>query len=117
MKTAKLYDMINGWFIGNFEPSLYKTDAVEVAVKAYKKGDYDEKHYHKVATEYTVIVSGRARMNGVEYEAGDIIVMEPGEVTDFEALEEGTSDVVVKIPSVNYDKYTIYKKEKYIIDK
>jgi quercetin dioxygenase-like cupin family protein len=105
MKTAKLHDMINGWFIGNFEPSLRKTDAVEVAVKTYKKGDYDEKHYHKIATEYTVIVSGRARMNGVEYDAGDIVVMEPGEVTDFEALEDDTVDVVVKIPSATNDKY------------
>jgi quercetin dioxygenase-like cupin family protein len=107
MKTAKLHDMINGWFIGNFEPSLCKTDAVEVAVKTYKKGDYDKKHYHKVATEYTVIVYGRAIMNGVEYGAGDIVVMEPGEVTDFEALDENTIDIVIKIPSVKEDKYTI----------
>ena len=39
MKKAKLSDMKGGWFIGNFEPSLYKTNDCEVAVKTYKKGD------------------------------------------------------------------------------
>ncbi|GIU68975.1 MAG: hypothetical protein KatS3mg002_0211 [Candidatus Woesearchaeota archaeon] len=33
MKTAKLSEMTKGWFIGNFEPSLHKTNDVEVGVK------------------------------------------------------------------------------------
>ena len=105
MKTANLQDMIKGWFIGNFEPSLLKTNDVEVAVKKYARGDYEESHYHKIATEFTVIISGKVRMNGVEYSAGDIIVMEPNESTDFECLEDGTVNVVVKIPGANNDKY------------
>ena len=39
MNKSKLGDMIGGWFIGNFEPSLLKTNDVEVAVKKYKAGD------------------------------------------------------------------------------
>lgn len=105
MKTAKLQDMVKGWFIGDFEPSLCKTNDVEVAVKDYKAGDYEERHYHKVATEYTVIIKGRVRMNGVEYAAGDIIVMEPDESTDFECLEDDTVNVVVKLPGASNDKY------------
>ena len=105
MKIAKLSDMTKGWFIGNFEPTLFKTNDCEVAVKTYQKGDYEEKHYHKIATEYTCIVAGRVKMNGVEYGVGDIIVMEPGEATDFEALEDGTMNVVVKMPGANNDKY------------
>lgn len=105
METAKLQDMVKGWFIGNFEPTVIKTNDVEVAVKEYKKGDYESKHYHKIATEVTVIVSGRVRMNGVEYNKGDIIVMKPNDVTDFECLEDGTQNVVVKWPGVNDDKY------------
>ncbi|WP_294833549.1 hypothetical protein [uncultured Gilliamella sp.] len=105
MKIAKLDDMVKGWFIGNFEPSLCKTNDVEVAVKTYKKGDKEDKHYHKVATEYTVIISGRVKMNDTEYVAGDIIVMEPNEATDFECLEDGTINVVVKLPGANNDKY------------
>jgi quercetin dioxygenase-like cupin family protein len=105
MKTAMLGDMVKGWFIGNFEPSCFKTTAVEVAVKTYRKGDREGRHYHKVATEYPVIVSGRVRMNKVEYRAGDIVIMEPGETTDFECLEDGTANVVVKMPGANDDKY------------
>ena len=105
MKIARIDEMTKGWFIGNFEPSLLKTNAVEVALKKYKKGDYEKAHYHKIATEFTVIVSGRVRMNGKEYIEGDIIVIEPNDSTDFEALEDNTVNVVVKIPGANDDKY------------
>ena len=104
MRVAHLSDMIKGWFVGNFDPTLLKTNDVEVAVKEYKKGDKEEKHYHKIATEITVIVSGKVRMNGVEYAKGDIIVIEPGEATDFEALEDSVN-TVVKFPVSNNDKY------------
>ena len=105
MKIARIEEMTKGWFIGNFKPSLLKTNAVEVALKKYKKGDYEKAHYHKIATEFTVIVSGRVRMNGKEYIEGDIIVIEPNDSTDFEALEDNTVNVVVKIPGANDDKY------------
>lgn len=104
MKVAKLDDMVKGWFVGNFEPSLLKTNNVEVAVKEYIKGEKEDKHYHKLATEITVIISGRVKMNGIEYKKGDIIVMEPYEATDFEALEDSVN-AVVKYPGVNNDKY------------
>ncbi|AJY45237.1 cupin domain-containing protein [Martelella endophytica] len=105
MKTAQLEDMVKGWFIGNFDPSLCRTEDVEVAVKHYRKGDREDMHFHRIATEYTVIVSGRVRMNGKDYGAGDIVVMEPGEATDFECLEDETVNVVVKLPGATNDKY------------
>lgn len=105
MKTAKISDMVKGWFIGNFEPTLHKTNDCEVAVKYYKKGDKESAHYHKIATEFTCIISGKVKMNGVEYKAGDIVIMEPGDITDFECLEDNTSNVVVKIPGASNDKY------------
>ncbi|ADD69441.1 conserved hypothetical protein [Denitrovibrio acetiphilus DSM 12809] len=106
MKISKLDDMFKGWFVGNFDPTLLKTNDVEVAVKSYKKGDYEEAHFHKIATEITVIVSGKVKMNGQTYVAGDIIVIEPNESTDFEALEESVN-VVVKHPGANDDKYLV----------
>ena len=106
MKTAKLSDMTKGWFVGNFEPSLCKTNEVEVAVKSYKRGDKENAHYHKIATEITVVVSGKVRMFGKEWGAGDIIVVVPGDVTDFEALTDAVN-TVVKIPGANNDKYEV----------
>lgn len=105
MKTANMQDMFKGWFIGNFEPSLFKTNDFEVAVKNYKRGDYEPEHFHKIATEYTVIISGKVKMNNNEYQAGDIIIMEPGESTDFECISEESTNVVVKIPGANNDKF------------
>ena len=106
MKSAKIRDMKGGWFIGNFEPSLFKTNDCEVAVKEYKRGDDEAKHYHKIATEYTLVVKGSVRMFNEVYGAGDIIVVEPGDATAFEALED-TVNVVVKIPGANNDKYLV----------
>ena len=106
MKVEKLSNMKGGWFIGNFEPSLFKTNDCEVAVKSYKKGDKEGKHYHKIATEYTVVVKGKVKMFDNVYEEGDIIVVEPGDATDFEALEDAMN-VVVKMPGANNDKYLV----------
>ena len=104
MKLAKLNQMIKGWFVGNFEPTLLKTSDVEVGVKEYQKGASEVMHHHRVATEITAIIFGQVRMNGSVYVKGDIILLEPGEHTDFEAREDSCT-VVVKYPSVSNDKY------------
>lgn len=108
MHNAKYSEMIKGWFVGNFTPTAYATDACEVAVKHYSAGDQESAHYHKIATEITMVLSGRIRMCNKVWEAGDIIVLEPGEVTDFEALTDAIN-VVVKTPGVLDDKYLIEK--------
>jgi quercetin dioxygenase-like cupin family protein len=104
MEVFKLDDMVKGWFIGDFNPSLYKTEAVEVGIKKYKKGDFEESHHHKIATEFTVILTGKVKMNANEYIDGDIIRIEPNCSTNFEALED-TITVVVKLPGAKNDKY------------
>lgn len=106
MKESKISEMKGGWFIGNFAPSLLRTNACEVAVKTYKKGDKEGKHYHKIATEYTVIATGKVKMFDRVYSEGDIVVVEPGDITDFEALEDSVN-VVVKLPGANNDKYIV----------
>lgn len=104
MTVCKLSEMTKGWFIGNFSPTLHSTESVEVAVKEYEAGFSEDWHYHKVATEFTVIVEGEVEMNGVHYTKGDIIVIPPGEGTDFRALTR-TVTTVVKLPGATNDKY------------
>lgn len=104
MMKSNLNEMIKGWFIGNFNPSLFNTNEVEVAVKRYEKGEYENRHFHKIATEFTVIIEGEAELNGVIYKKDDIIVIKPFEATDFKAVKD-TVTVVVKIPGANNDKY------------
>ena len=104
MKVEKLTEMKSGWFVGNFEPTVIKTNKVEAAVKRYHKGDYEQAHYHKIATELTVVLFGKVIMFSQEFNKGDIIVVEPGDVTDFEALED-TVCTVIKYPGAENDKY------------
>ena len=104
MKSAKLTDMIRGWFVGTFEPTLYRTNDVEVAVKEYTAGEFEDAHYHKIATEITVVLAGEIKMAGKIWNAGDIIVIEPDEVSSFEALTDARL-AVVKLPGANNDKY------------
>jgi quercetin dioxygenase-like cupin family protein len=106
MQVQKLSSMFKGWFVGNFEPSVFKTNDCEVAIKDYIAGDYEEAHYHKIAKEITVILNGEVEMNRIKYVSGDIIILEPGEPSDFLALTEVTT-VVVKIPGANNDKYKV----------
>ncbi len=102
--TMKLEDMIRGWFVGNFKPTALQTDACEVGVKHYRAGDYESTHYHRIATEITVVVSGRVRMLGSTYVSGDIVTVPPMTATDFEVLEDAIT-VVVKVPGASNDKY------------
>ena len=101
-----LDEMIGGWFVGDFEPSVIRTKDFEVAVKKYKAGDKEARHMHKIATELTVIISGKVLMNSQEYGEGSIIEIHPNTSSDFEAIED-TVTVVVKTPSVAGDKYVL----------
>lgn len=96
--------MTKGWFIGEFKPSIYPTENVEVAVKKYKKGEKEDIHHHRKATEITVVVSGAVKMNNLVFKQDEIITIDPYEATDFLALED-TVTVVVKIPGSLNDKY------------
>lgn len=106
MKINNLDKMIRGWFIGNFEPTMKKTINCEVAIKKYKAGSYEEKHFHKIATEITVITKGKVKMFDQVFDEGTIIEVEPEDITDFTALTD-VETVVVKIPGVNNDKYIV----------
>ena len=109
MKTIKkvdLNDFIGGWFIGNFEPTLLKTDLFEVSVKTHLKGEVWPKHFHKLATEYNCVVSGEVVIDGISYSEGSVFVVEPGYVVDPE-FTKNCKIVCVKVPCVKDDKYII----------
>jgi hypothetical protein len=106
MKVGRIEEMTKGWFVGAFEPSVLWSDACEVAVKHCDAGYRDEDHYHEIATEATVVISGQARMMGRDYCAGDIIVVKPGQISNLLAVTNVIL-VVVKIPSVQGDKYPV----------
>ena len=72
MKRSNLKDCgARGWFIGDFEGSVWPTKDFEVCYQNNPKG-HSPTHYHKELTEITLIISGRAVVNGEVYVAGDI---------------------------------------------
>jgi HAD superfamily hydrolase (TIGR01509 family) len=107
VRTAKLADMIGGWFVGDFYPNILHSKDFEVGIKFYKAGDKEDWHVHKIGTEITVILDGSAKMLGEIYRNGDIILLEPGNGTSFEAITD-LRTIVVKTPSVIGDKYKKY---------
>jgi len=104
MQIGKLSDMKRGWFVGDFQPTMLATGNAEVAVKQYVAGEREDLHYHKVATEVTLVVSGEIEMAGRKLTAGQIVVLEPNEATAFLAVTDAVT-VVVKIPGAKDDKY------------
>ena len=106
MHLSHLRDMVRGWFIGDFTPTVLRSNAVEVAVQHRAAGCIEPAHVHRVATEITVLVSGRARMAGLDLEPGHILTLPPGTPASFEAITD-TICVVVKTPSSPGDKYEI----------
>jgi translation initiation factor IF-1 len=107
MKIEKLKDMKAGWFVGNFAPTAFRTDAFEVCYAYHKKGEKWDLHYHDTVTEINLLVRGKMRMQNVIVESGDIFIIEPYELSDPEFLED-CEIVIVKTPSVN-DKIVVKK--------
>jgi len=106
MRLYKLKNFIKGWIVGDFEPNIIRTKDFEVGVKKYKKGDKEQVHFHKVAEEITVVVSGVFRLGDTILKVDDILKLNKGEKVDFECIEDGVT-VVIKMPSVIGDKYIV----------
>lgn len=106
MNVTKITDYSRGWFIGNFEPSLLKTDQFEVGFLSHKKDEHWAPHYHKESVEYNVLVSGKMVIQGKELNSGDVFVFEKGEIADPIFLED-CKIIVVKVPSIPSDKFEV----------
>lgn len=106
MNFANIKQFKMGWFIGDFEPTLLKNKAFEIAHHSYKKGFQSVPHTHRVAIEYNYIVSGSLIAGGRTLGKGDIFIYEQGEVSDVSFLED-TELIIIKSPSAPGDKYEV----------
>lgn len=108
MKLHRIENMNRGWFVGNFEPSAFKTDKFEVSYKFHSKGEFWDIHYHTDVTEINLVLSGEMKIQGTKLVKGDIFILEPYEIADPEFIED-TEIICVKTPSIN-DKISVVKK-------
>jgi hypothetical protein len=103
MELLNARDYVGGWFIGAFEPSMWKTDEFEVCIKRYLRGQVEPRHYQLLATEFTLVVSGQCRVGPHLLGPDDVLRIDPLEVADFEAITDVVL-VAVKTPSLATDK-------------
>lgn len=103
MKTKTINEFIGGWFVGDFEPNVYRTKEFEVGYKYFFKGEKIDAHYH-TAVEINYLSHGKMFVNGVVVNAGEIFIIEPYEMVYPEYLDD-CEIVVIKIPSKINDKF------------
>ena len=106
MQKARLEDFYGGWFLGNFTPSMLPTGDFEIGLKRFSQGDTEPLHYQQIAVEFTLVVSGRISLGGIEVGPNEILRIDPGEQADFLAIEDCVV-VAVKTPSIPNDKFVV----------
>ncbi len=111
MKHAKITDFYRGWVVGSFERAIYQTP-YEVAVQFYKAGEKCQAHYHKKTSEINIVSKGSCIFihKLPEYSSkyvlseGDILIVEPNEIVEFQAKTDCAVTVIKQISDPN-DKY------------
>jgi len=106
MRRSNLKDSgARGWFIGDFPDAVFQTKDFEITYQKNPRGQ-TASHIHKLVHEITLVISGSQICNGEMFKAGDICVLEPGDISQIEYLEE-TEVVTIKTPSIPSDKYLL----------
>ena len=103
VKVSELSDMHRGWFIGDFEPNVFRTKNFEVGYLKHSKGEKWDYHYHAKSKEINYLAKGSLKINGKEIHIGQVFVFEPYSVSVPEFLED-CEIVCVKVPSLPDDK-------------
>ena len=104
MKKYKLKEMVNGWIVGDFDPSLFKTKDFEVGYHQYKKNCETQNHYHKLSEEINVVIKGDVEINGDRFKKGDIFVIDLYMVSESK-FHDDTDLIVIRTSSNTSDKY------------
>lgn len=96
----------NGWFVGDFKPSLITTNKIEFGFKKIPKNTKPDYHFHKFKTEYTILIEGLILCESIDKIVKPIncIKLHPLEKNDQFFLEDSLI-MIINSPSVKNDKY------------
>ncbi len=106
MEVVNLSSMLRGWFIGNFEPSVLKTNFLEVGVVTHKKGEEWREHYHTSSIEYNLLLDGIMTVNGTPINKNDIFIIDKNESSSPMFLTD-CRILVIRIPDIRNDKVIV----------
>ena len=76
MEILNVNDLKNGWFVGNFSPTCYKTDFCEVAYKHHYPNEDWPAHYHHHSDEINYLITGKMEINGKVMEGPCVFIIE-----------------------------------------
>lgn len=110
MEILDVKNLTGGWFIGNFEPTCYKTDLCEVAYKYHYSGEKTLPHYHRHCDEINYLITGKIQINGQVMEAPCVFILKAGEIVYPEFLTSCTM-IVVKPGGIKGDKVIVDNEE------
>ena len=103
MYSNKLSEMTRGWFVGDFEPSAYRTNEAEAGIRLLEAGYCEQAHYHRTSVKVIAVLAGKLRMFHREWLEDDIVVFEPGDISSIEALQD-SKIVMLLLPGIKNDK-------------
>lgn len=106
METYNWLTMNRGFFVGDFEPTAYRTKNVELAIKGITKGTLDAGYYREKDTELICILDGKIESKGGTYKEGDILVIKSGEMVELFAAENSRI-LIVKFPGTKGDVHSV----------
>jgi hypothetical protein len=106
IQIHKLEDMFRGWYIGNFEPSIFKHAGIECGYLLHKKGEKWPTHYHNNIIEVNLLIKGKMILNDIEINENEIFVIDKKALACPIFLED-CYIVCIKIPSMVGDKIII----------
>jgi quercetin dioxygenase-like cupin family protein len=99
-----------GYLCGSFDGAPIFSKNMEVGYMDYEelKNHIGDRHHHNVCDEMTIIIKGSMEEkidgNVLKLKIGDFFFVSPGTITELQSIEEGTSLLVIKGPSVSTDK-------------
>lgn len=102
----KVESFLRGWIIGDFTPSLLRTQDFEICIVSHKKNEKSSPHYHTSSTEINVVLSGNLEVNGSVLRKHDIFIYERNEVSNVRFISDSEL-CVIRVPSKPDDKVII----------
>jgi dTDP-glucose pyrophosphorylase/mannose-6-phosphate isomerase-like protein (cupin superfamily) len=101
-----IQEFVRGRFVGNFNPTIYKTSFFEAALQHFTKDEPAPVHYHKKCKDYNFIVQGKLLVNNVPVDENDLIIFEPRQLFHAKFLTNCVL-VNIKVPTSSNDVYIL----------
>ena len=96
MKHYRMEEMFNGWFAGQFMPSVMQWSGGEIALKKYSAGVVQTSYCHPEADKVYIIFKGCIQLGKEEIGPSHIVLVKAGENPSFTCLEDTLALLLIR---------------------